>query len=336
MAAAIAAALAAGPAWAQAQTPAAAAPATEVNTSDPMAGAPVLLPAGTQDRTLGGHVFIPEVLVRTPFAATQVQANLLYGSGTAKGPALTVRLQPIADGTYEFASMSQIVGFEKKIAEGISAGGGITAQLISGIDGKSVVVVGTQIGYGLFGRFTAGQRVGPVQAAFTFDVQYGPRYGIFILNALDRALSPPPLDTINQAGTYAFTSDNAWTLQPGFSTAWAPLKQLGFTASADYQWISQKSDAGTTTGRAIDLGAAADWDFGAYTSAPVGLLAAWHWTAPLGTESSIGHVIDYSLGVFYTGRPALVMGLEVGRRSFPYRSLDTDETVVQLRVQYFW
>jgi hypothetical protein len=66
------------------------------------------------------------------------------------------------------------------------------------------------------------------------------------------------------------------------------------------------------------------------------VLAAWHWTAPLGSGSNIGHVIDWSLGVFYTGRPALVTGLELGRRSFPYRSLDADLNVAQLRVQYFW
>jgi hypothetical protein len=304
---------------------------------DPMVSlAPAATPAGTQDRTLGGHVFIPEVMVRTPFAATQVQANLLYGSGTAKGTAQVgtggVRL---ADDTYEFASMSQIAGYEKKIADGISAGGGITADLISGIDGKSVVVMGTQIGYGLFGRFTAGRELGPVRAAFTFDATYGPRYGIFILNLLDKAFNGTPGDAI-RAQSLVFTSDNAWSLYPGAAVAWAPLRELGITASADYQWVSQKADTGTHTASAIDAGVAADYDFGVTTSVPVGLLAAWHWTGPIGSDSFLTHVTDWSLGVFYTGRPALVMGLELGRRSFQYRTLDTDMNVVQLRVQYFW
>jgi len=329
--------LAAGPAWGQATAqPASPAPAAEAKAPDAAAPPPGAMPAGTQDRTLGGHVFVPEVLVRSPFAATSIEANIIYGSGTAKGSASAGNLV-IKDDTYEFASMSQIITYEHKIAEGISAGGGITAELISGIDGKSVVVMGTQIGYGLFGRFTAGQQVGPAQVAFTFDASYGPRYGIFFLNALDIAFNGIRGD-LPKTEDAAFTSDNAWTLKPGASVAWAPMRQLGVTAAVDYQWISQKTSNGTNTGSALDVGVAADWDFGAYTRTPVALLATWHWTAPLGSSmnTSIGHVIDWSLGVFYTGRPALVLGLELGRRSFPYRSLDTDLNLAQLRVQYYW
>jgi hypothetical protein len=303
---------------------------------EPSGAATTIAPAqGTQDRTLNGHAFIREELIRSPFAATNVEANIIYGVGTATGSALTFLGKPIPEKTYSWATMSQILTYEKKLWEGISVGGGLTADLISGIDGPSVVVMGTQVGYGLFGRATAGQRFGPVQAAATFDVSYGPQYGIFILEAIDR-FRTNPVDTIGKLGDYALASSNAWTLRPGFSTAWAPLRALGFTASADYQWISQDTIDGVVHGQGFEVGAAADWYFGADTSAPVALLGAWHWSTPLGSNSPIGHVVDYSVGVFYTGRPALVLGLELGYRSFPYRSLQADLTLAQFRVQYFW
>jgi len=301
---------------------------------EPAAATTALAP-GRQDRTLGGHVFIREALVRSPFAATSIEENIIYGTGSATGSALTFLGKPIPEKTYEWATMSQIITYEKKLWEGISVGGGLTADLISGIDGPSVVVMGTQVGYGLFGRATAGQRFGPVHAAATFDVAYGPTYGIFILEAIDR-FQKNPVDTIGKLGEYALASSNAWTLKPGFSTAWAPLPALGITASVDYQWISQNTIDGVVHGQGFDIGAAADWDFGAHTSAPVAVLAAWHWTVPITSDSPIGHVVDYSVGVFYTGRPALALGLELGYRSFPYRSLEADLTLAQFRMQYHW
>jgi hypothetical protein len=292
------------------------------------------MPSGTQDRTLNGHVFIPEVLVRSPFAATTVRENLVYGSGEAKGAATAGNLV-LQETTYEFSMVDLLISYEHKLAEGISAGVAMTADVISGTDGKSVLVMGSQLGYGVLGTFTAGKEFGPVRAAFTADVAYGPKYGLFFMAVLDKAFNGVPLDLL-KAEDLAFSSDNAWTLKPGASVAWAPMRQLGVVAALDYQWISQKTSSGTNTGSAFDLGVAADWDFGTYTKAPVALLASWHWTAPQGSSVDLSHIIDWSIGVYYTGRPALAMGLELGQRYFTYRSLDSTVGTAQVRLQYFW
>jgi len=290
------------------------------------------VPPGATDRTINGHTFIPEILVRSPFAATAASADLLYGSGNATGPAFDVNGVPMGFRTYTFAAMAQTFGYDKKVAEGISVGGGLITQLFSGIDGPSLVVVGAQIGGGLFGRATAGTQLGPVQAALTFDAIWGPRIGLLVIQAIQKALDQRVLDTAS-----AFSMQNAWTLKPGFAASWALWRPLGLTGSVDYQWIAiNTSDEVPKHGAGVDLGLAADLDFGTFTPVAMGVLAAIHTTSPLGSDSGVERVNDYSLGLFYTGRPALVLGLEVGRRDLTIRELATKLVVAQLRLQYVW
>jgi hypothetical protein len=287
---------------------------------------------GTADRTLGGHVFTPSLLVRSPFAVTSFEASLLYGAGDASGPTYdTDSGVVIGEEKYSFAAMGQTFAYDKKLYEGISAGLGAVTQLYSGIDGPSAVVVGAEIGFGAFGRLTAGHRFGPVHAAATFDASYAPRLGIVVIDAIARAIQGSGVD----AGA-AFTQENAWTLRPGLAAAVALHRALGITASADWQWIALDTDDDrSVTEAGVDLALAADLDLGELTSVPVAVLAAYRLTAPVG-GNGVSRVIDASGGVFYTGRPALVLGLEVGFRSFSVRALDADAAVAQIRLQYLW
>jgi hypothetical protein len=299
--------------------------------TDPVAKVDPATQRGTADRTLGGHVFVPTLLVRSPFAVTSFQMDVLYGAGDATGPALDVNGRPIGESTYSFAAMEQRFGYEGKLGDGLSLAGGVDTQLYSGIDGPSAVVVGVQVGVGLFGRFTAGKRLGPVHAAFTFDADYGPRYGILVLQAIQAAIDARELDSAS-----AFSDQNVWTLKPGFAVAWAPHPLVGLTASADYQWLRLHNvDAGTDDRSGVDVGLAADVDVSKLVRAPVALVAGWHTTMPVGSPG-LSRVVDYSAGAYYTGRAALVLGLELGWRSFTVRDLDTSMTVAQIRLQYLW
>jgi hypothetical protein len=274
-------------------------------------------------------VFTPGLLIRSPFATTSFVADLQYGSGTAKGTKY-VGNQPIEAQTFTFAAEAQNFGYEKKLFEGISVGGGIVSQLYSGIDGPSVVVLGTQIGAGAFGRVTAGRRLGPVQAALYFDATYGPRFGILVLDAIEQALDGN-VDTAS-----AFATSNAWTLQPGLAAAWAPHPAIGITGSVDYQWLSLDTTSTTRQNESgVDAAIAADLNLGYWTPVAMTLVGAYRLTAPLGSNG-VSRVDDWSAGAYYTGRPALALGLEVGFRSFTYLTLDANATVAQIRVQYFW
>ncbi len=283
------------------------------------------------DRVLNGHAFLPSFVIRTPFAATSFDANLGYGVGSASGP--TYNLAGNIDGsrTYSFAAMGQTFGYEKLITEGVSAGGGVQTTLYSGIDGPSALVVGADVNVGLLGKVTAGHRFGPIQAAATLDLAYGPRLGIIVIDAVRSAIASGGVET-----DPALAIDKVLTLQPGFAASWAPHKALGITAAVDWQWVSADKEQGSSDGSAAGLGFAGDLDFGKITSVPLGLLAAIHWVEPLAGQD-ISRVQDYSLGGFYTGKPELVLGAEVAWREFHIRpDLKSSATLLQVRAAYLW
>ena len=286
---------------------------------------------GARDRSLNGHVFTPSLVVRSPFAVTTFQADLLYGTGKATGPTYDTSGNVTGSRTYTAAAMGQSFAYEKKLLDGVSVGLGAITELDSGIDGPSAVVVGAEIALGAFGRATAGHRFGPVQVAATFDASYAPRLGLQLVEAIKVAIEDRVLD----AGA-AFNQSNVLTLKPGVAAAWAPFEALGLTASVDWQWASldttreaRQEETGT------DLAFAADLDFGTFTSVPVAVIGGYRVTAPVG-GNGVDRITTGAGGVFYTGRPALVLGLEVGRRSLTVRNLDTSSTVANIRLQYLW
>ncbi len=284
---------------------------------------------GSADRTLNGHVFTPGILIRSPFATTTFLADLQYGTGSATGTKYLGN-QALRTETYTFAAEAQNFGYEKKLLEGVSIGGGVVSSLYSGIDGPSVVVVGTQIGAGVFGRATAGRKLGPVQAALYFDATYGPRFGILVLEAIDQALNGSA-DTAS-----AFSQQNAWTLQPGVAAAWAPHPAFGITGSVDYQWLSLDTlNASRQNESGVDAALAGDLNLGYWTPVAMTVQGAYRVTAPLGSNG-LSRVTDWSAGAFYTGRNALALGLELAFRSFTLRGMDANATVAQIRLQYFW
>jgi hypothetical protein len=287
---------------------------------------------GNVHRTMAGHVFTPSLLIRSPFAVTQVGADLLYGSGTAEGnkPALIDGNRGAT--TYEFAGMGQNFYYDKRVADGVSVGGGLTVLFYSGITGPSAVVLGLEVGYGLFGRVTAGGQWGAVRAAFTLDASYAPEYGLHILEAIESFQLRS--GSITQA---ALTSSNGLTVKPGLAVARALSPAVGLTVSADYQgvWLRSNPSGTWTYSSAVDAAAALDLDFGTFTTVPVAGVGAFRITAPLGS-SDLTTVTDYTVGAFYTGRPPLVLGAELGQRRFKLRDLDAVANLIQFRVQYLW
>jgi hypothetical protein len=321
---AVLAVLASAPALAQTQLP----PPEPVQPRPPVGRSEQ---RGAVDRSLEGHVFTPSLNVRSPFAVTAFQADLLYGTADATGPTYDVDGNVTGSRTYTAAAMGQAFSYEKKLLEGVSVGLGAITELDSGIDGPSAVVVGAEISFGAFGRATAGHRFGPVQVAATFDASYAPRLGLQIIEAVKVALE----DRVLNSGA-AFNQSNVLTLKPGVAAAWSPFKALGITANVDWQWASLDSTRDSRqeeTG--TDFGIAADLDFGTFTSVPVALLGSYRVTAPVG-GNGVDRITVGSGGLFYTGRPALVLGLEVGRRDFTFRNLDASSTIANIRFQYLW
>lgn len=289
-------------------------------------------PPGHVERTLAGHVFTPMLLVRLPFAVTKVGVDLAYGAGSAEGKKPTLLDRDRGDATYEFAVMGQSFTYDRQVADGVSVGGGLVVELYSGITGPSAVVLGLEVGAGLLGNVTAGRQYGPVRVAFTLDASYAPEYGLHLLEAIQAASTPD-----GSVSASALTSSNAWTATPGFALAFTAAPAVGLAVAADYRAVwYDTSEQGWRYRSGLDAAVGVDVDLGILTRVPMAVTAALRTAVPVGV-GGVSRVLDGSLGVFYTGRPALVLGAELGQRRFRYRGeLDAVASIVQLRVQYLW
>jgi hypothetical protein len=282
-------------------------------------------------RGLDGHVFQPSFLVRSPLATTSFNVNLAYGVGDATGPTYNIRGEIDGERQYSFAQMGQTFAYERQLAQGVSVGGGLLTSLYSGTDSASALVIGADVSIGGFARATAGRRLGPVQTALTLDVIYGPRLGIVVIDAIKDSLA-------NGVGSgSALALQDVLTLQPGVAAAWAPHPALGVTASLGWQWVSLDKEDGTSDGSALAFGIAADLDLKPLTrNVPLGLLAAYHFLEPLQGED-VTRIQDFSIGAFYTAKPELVLGAEIGWRWFSIRpDIDASSAILDVRANYYW
>jgi hypothetical protein len=283
-------------------------------------------------RVLDGHLFQPSFLVRTPFAVTSFDVGLLYGVGDATGPTYDIRGNIDGERNYSFAAMGQTFAYDHQFADWFSAGAGLLTTLYSGTDSPSALVIGADVTIGGFARATASRRLGPIQAALTFDASYGPRLGIIVIDAIKQSFSSGEVGSGS-----ALQLSHVTTLQPGVAIAWAPSPVVGVQASADYQWIHVPRDVGSASSSALDVAVAADVDLGKVTSVPVALIAGVQWIEPLTGEDEISRIQDYSVGGFWAARPDVVLGAEFGWRKFEIRPpLDSSETIMQVRATYYW
>ena len=286
---------------------------------------------------LDGHVFAPSLLVDTPFRETTFQLGLLYGVGKATGPNYEVSGgQVVQNGTasYTFADLAQTFRYEYRFADWLSAGLVVLTNAYTGIDGPSVVSIGASVSVGAGLRAKAGYRFGPVETALVFEASSQPQYGVLVVAALARAIQ----DGVIDAGS-ALQSTRTLTYSPTLAASWAPSPAFGLTANAGYLHRTLRTSGTTIADKdGVQLAIAGDFDFAKISSVPIGLLAAYRLTAPLGSDNlALERVDDISGGIFYTGIRELSIGLEVGWRAFEIRPpLDSSGVLAQLGVQYYW
>ncbi|HYS10449.1 MAG TPA: hypothetical protein VEP66_17045 [Myxococcales bacterium] len=282
---------------------------------------------------LNGHTFMPTFIVDTPFRETTFRLGLLYGFGSATGPRYDIHGNPIGTADYTFASFAQTFRFDYQFLEWLSAGATIITSLYSGIDGPSVVSIGAQVGVGAGLNVKAGYRFGPVQTAIGLDVSNSPQYGFLIAATLIKAVQQGVIDP----GT-ALQANHVRTVNPFAAASWAPFPALGLTANFGYLYKELRlSGVGAVDHQnGLQFGMAADFDFAKISSVPIGLLAAYRISAPIG-DSDLEKIDDITGGIFYTAQREISLGLEVGWRSFTIRPpLDSTMTFAQLGLQYYW
>jgi hypothetical protein len=284
---------------------------------------------------MDGHQFLPSQVTETPFRETTFKLGILYGFGTATGPRYTVsggQLVQSGEADYTFAAFAQTFRYEYRFAEWLSAGTVVLTNLYSGIDGPSVFAVGAEVGVGFGLRVKAGHRFGPIETAILVDASTAPEFGLLVAAAVASAIRN---GTINPGASLQAT--HALTVTPLATASWALFPALGLTLNAGYVYKSLRLNGVNIANQSgAQFAAMTDFDFAKISSVPLGLVAAYRLTAPIG-DGGVERVDDISGGLYYTARRELGLGMEIGWRSFTIRPpLDSKGVLLQLSLQYYW
>ena len=129
-------------------------------------------------------------------------------------------------------------------------------------------------------------------------------------NAVLRAIQT---GTFDQGGL--FSTVNRLRASPGVSLAWAPSAVLGFIADARYVWTRRvSSDDGTNrTAQGVSIGGLASFDLDPVIRWPFAVQASYRGDFPVG-GNGLSEVHQAGLGVYYSRRVRLALGLEVDWR----------------------
>ena len=311
---------------------------TSVPAPQPQASAPAPSAQNAEGRTLAGHTFIPSAVVPGALVTTSFGSFLLLAVGSASG---TLQVgDRTFDGTYHYAGVGALLGYEYGFGEHVSARFTIDESMYSGIDGPSAITVGTKFqAGGSLGATVSFQPVDSLRVGVLLDAGTTPglalTIGLGIKSLIDRCNAGDCTvgDTDKILGL-----NNVTYAKPALAVNWAPWKPLGITANLAWEYASQKRNDGDFTGSATFMGIAADLDLRHLWGVPIGLqLVGTYATAFSGTN--IGGVAQVGGGIFYTGRENLSLGLQAVARRFKIQP-DLDFTwggnLATIGLRYFW
>lgn len=289
-------------------------------------------------RVLNGHAFMPSAAVPNALVTTSFASYLVALIGSTTG-SFQVGSQDFS-GTYDFAGAGAVLGYEHAFGPYFSARLSINEAVYSGIDGKSAVAVGTQVQFGGLLGVTASLPVGDsLRVALLLDAGSVPSLALTVgtgIQDIVNTCGQPSGCTVDTSQLFGATQVK--TVQPAVAATWAPMPSLGITGNVAYAHLSQKQHGTTFDADTLSLGVSTDYDFGAVSSVPIGLMLQFSWTAPI-SGSGVQHVTDLGGGIFYTGREHLAVGLQlVGRRFAVEPTLDVSwkTYVTTIGLRYYW
>jgi hypothetical protein len=329
------------PGWARPAEEPAAPPATATTAASAPAGAAA--PAHPEGRELAGHLFMPSLGIRGPFAVTNFGTFLVVGQGsTSVSATLTLpdgSIRPIG-GSVDYVAIGGVLAYEYQFLRGVSARFGLSESLYSGTTGTALAVVGTNVRLGLDAGLTAGTTFGDsLRVAAVIDASTAPRMGLKLGAGLEALFRSCQAGNCEFDLANLFNQQNVVTLQPGVAAAWAPHRSVGVTANLSYAWssIAVTDQPDLTTG-GVAAGAAVDFDFMGVSKVPVGLQLTWASLIPVSGDTSSRYT-DVGGGLFYTGQKDLSLGLQLFVRRFkvvPEVEVSWTTTLAQIGLRYFW
>jgi len=304
-----------------------------------LSAAPAFAEAPPRDewrRELGGHVFVPSLAVADPFLSTFFSLDAGAGYSWIDGPGYDLRGNLVGKNNYVAEALALDGTFQASVTSWLAVRAAGSGGLNGGSDGRSALVVGAVEPITLGAGLTASWRLARVvRVGGTFDFSYTHLKLVQPVEAVRSSLAVGQVDN----GAISQRID-AYAVQPGAAVAYAPHPMIGLLGSAQYLWRGYFGDAPGVNRSYIVLGVGAELDLRPrFPRVPVGFLLAYRTQIPFESEARFTHTLEG--GVFYTGRRAIDLGVDLQLRWFDLRPdaripLDTLQLVSVFLLRYHW
>jgi len=300
-------------------------------------------PVEKWNQEMNGHFFLPSHLIDDPFSYTAFSLFFGLGSGNALGPSVQLTPPPPvvleSSKLYGFTGIGVGLAMNVRILEYLSAHALLNTIAYLGTGSGAVIAVGSTARItgqvGVKGSLPVGKQF---RFAASFDMSYGPVFSLLIAQGardiVDACLIDPQNCQVDLG--QLLQSSNTVTYIGGLVGSWAPLPYLGFT-------VNGKFIAPTKTGKASIAQNGTTFAFLADFDAkpllhwlPLGLNAVYSITQPIGSNG-VTTTQDYGVGLYYTGRPELALGLEIDWRKGRLENQQvSDSTLAWINFRYYW
>ena len=272
------------------------------------------IPAIPSRRSLGAHLFFQRDGVSDPFTASFVASSSGIASGSASGPTFDLGGKPVNIEDYTILSYSQVFSGQWGIAPFWALRLRALGSVYTGTNAAGVVGVGVNgLVRGSFGTTLGFQLAHNLQLGALIDVTWGPSVAISILDAIRQSISEGSVQTpvISQSST---------TVTPTLSLAWTIARGWGAIFNATYANGVVEVNQGSSDVDMILLQGAVEVDLRELGSIPLGI--GVDYSAGYSTGRTRFRRYVAGLGFFYTGRPGLTVGLDLGYRRAPLGTHD--------------
>ena len=289
--------------------------------------------SGPTTRQLGGHTFVPSGLIADPFIGTYLRTT------TGAGKALNLQLplynlegEPLDTLSGDLAFFLLGLEYQQRLTKWLALRVGASGAARLGTDYLSMLAEGVSAIYG-----------GEIGA--TFRLVEGRKY---LLSAgaearSNKLYSVSPLDFardiiengLTDSATALLSKGTNWRLAGNLRGAYAFAPWIGaigiFELGPATRVFADSTEGRNTT--QVSLGASVSADLLPITRVPIGFAASFLHQSMNDKTTDIGGKQNTSgLGVFYTGRPDLSLGLEITHQRLRQRNVDSSMDITQARL----
>ena len=297
---------------------------------------------GGAGRELGGHRFVPSIVVPSPFIASRFTATTAFGGvRDLDVPIYNVEDSLVQTVTGDLGYLTLDFEYQQRVNAWLALRGGVGALARSGTDGFAMLAEGISAVYGyslgaqarLLGNdrmylsaaldYVSSSVFGYAPLTFVQGVGAEIRRVVDSIEAsgtpIDSTVIRDVLKNLDLSAYSAVEQGSVARTTAGLRAAFAIAPWLGLTAVAQTgigEVLNGASDLGV-----IDLGATASVDLGVLTRFPIGLaLSARRQSLNERASDVAKGVTAFGLFISYAARRDLALGLDLTSAQFSQRS----------------